>query len=442
VHLRPRPSPLPTATRAARRARRHRTGGHPRGPLLLQRLPATAEFISEDGRTILYRWDWWRDRPARRSPPGHPIPARRGGVGRPEHRCHRDRVAGQARGRPTSARSPPVTSCGWPARDGVLPSSWPWCCDRWSPALPRGERRLPTWLARPRRGALRHRGGSSASLHPALFHVRVHHGLGEDYNILLMTRIREEAATSRCARPWSPPSDDGDHDHLGRTGAGGTFGILAIATSGQVRQIGTGLSLGILLDTFVVRTLLVPRRWCCSGGGTGGRRACSPSALWPTAVDVAPVLAAPPGPGPDHLAATSRAAPVFSNRARPSSTGGEPSLPHAPSRSARTAHAVSAPSRPGPLEGLGDRGDRDRPSPTETQWTRSEGSGCTGDEVRGGLRCLDARHRRLRWLVAEPPARAHAGRRLRRARCSEPGRRRWLLAVTLTIRALPWPSRW
>jgi len=88
--------------------------------------------------------------------------------------------------------------------------------------------------------------------------------LGEDYNILVMTRIREEA-----------------HDHaLGEavvravaatgttvTSAGlvlaGTFGVLAIAASGtasasEVRPIGLGLAIGILMDTFLVRTLLVP----------------------------------------------------------------------------------------------------------------------------------------------------------------------------------------
>jgi putative drug exporter of the RND superfamily len=83
--------------------------------------------------------------------------------------------------------------------------------------------------------------------------------LGEDYNILVMSRIKEEAAELplRSAVPRA----------LGTTGTtvttaglilAGTFGVLALTTTGQVRQIGTGLALGILLDTFLVRTLLVP----------------------------------------------------------------------------------------------------------------------------------------------------------------------------------------
>jgi len=49
------------------------------------------------------------------SPPGHPIPTRRGGVGRPEHRCHRDRGRRPScGGGRRQLDSPPVTSCGWP----------------------------------------------------------------------------------------------------------------------------------------------------------------------------------------------------------------------------------------------------------------------------------------------------------------------------------------
>jgi RND superfamily putative drug exporter len=88
--------------------------------------------------------------------------------------------------------------------------------------------------------------------------------LGEDYNILVMTRIREEARTR--------PLKDAVIHAVGRTGTtvtsaglvlAGTFGVLAVAagssaSGSQVRAVGTGLAIGILMDTFVVRTLLVP----------------------------------------------------------------------------------------------------------------------------------------------------------------------------------------
>jgi len=88
--------------------------------------------------------------------------------------------------------------------------------------------------------------------------------LGEDYNILVMTRIREEARGHRL--------DGAVIRAVGATGptvtsAGlvlaGTFVVLAVVGgSGQgneeIRVIGVGLAIGILLDTFVVRTVLVP----------------------------------------------------------------------------------------------------------------------------------------------------------------------------------------
>ena len=88
--------------------------------------------------------------------------------------------------------------------------------------------------------------------------------LGEDYNILVMTRIREEARREGLREAVVRA--------VGRTGptvtsAGlvlaGSFVVLAIAGGGgpggsQVRDIGFGLAIGILMDTFLVRTLLVP----------------------------------------------------------------------------------------------------------------------------------------------------------------------------------------
>ena len=88
--------------------------------------------------------------------------------------------------------------------------------------------------------------------------------LGEDYNILVMTRIREEAQQY--------PLREAVRRALSRTGTtvtsaglvlAGTFLVLTIvAGSGsggeQIRDIGLGLALGVLMDTFLVRTLLVP----------------------------------------------------------------------------------------------------------------------------------------------------------------------------------------
>jgi len=88
--------------------------------------------------------------------------------------------------------------------------------------------------------------------------------LGEDYNILVMTRIREEVHTY--------PLREAVTRALSATGTtvtsaglvlAGTFGVFAFVgsrgnESSQLRDIGFGLALGILMDTFLVRTLLVP----------------------------------------------------------------------------------------------------------------------------------------------------------------------------------------
>ncbi len=88
--------------------------------------------------------------------------------------------------------------------------------------------------------------------------------LGSDYNILVMSRIREEA--------HHLPLRDAVARAIGKTGStvttagvilGGSFAVLAIAVGGtagaqQIQQIGYGIAAGVLMDTFFVRSLLVP----------------------------------------------------------------------------------------------------------------------------------------------------------------------------------------
>jgi RND superfamily putative drug exporter len=85
--------------------------------------------------------------------------------------------------------------------------------------------------------------------------------LGQDYNILVMSRIREEAHHSKSLFAAITKA-------IGITGTtvtsaglilAGTFTIFGIVGGNeQGQQIGFGVAFAILLDTFFVRTLLVP----------------------------------------------------------------------------------------------------------------------------------------------------------------------------------------
>jgi RND superfamily putative drug exporter len=108
--------------------------------------------------------------------------------------------------------------------------------------------------------------------------------LGEDYNILVMTRIREEAGCLplRQAVPRALERTGSTVTSAGLVLAG-TFGVFAYVSSRQpggdvARDILASLAIGILMDAFLVRTLLVPSTvvllgrwnwWPSSHGGPG-----------------------------------------------------------------------------------------------------------------------------------------------------------------------------
>lgn len=105
--------------------------------------------------------------------------------------------------------------------------------------------------------------------------------LGADYNIFLMSRVREEAQEHGTS--------EGMLRALVATGpvitsAGlvlaGTFSVLAVLPIWELIQIGFAVALGVLIDTFLVRSVLVPaivwklgeRTWWPSSA-KGGERA-------------------------------------------------------------------------------------------------------------------------------------------------------------------------
>ncbi len=83
--------------------------------------------------------------------------------------------------------------------------------------------------------------------------------LGVDYNIYIMSRVREEVGRSGLV--------EGTRRAISRTGGvitsagiilAGTFSVLTTLPLRDLAQLGFAVMLGVLLDTFVVRALLVP----------------------------------------------------------------------------------------------------------------------------------------------------------------------------------------
>ncbi len=103
--------------------------------------------------------------------------------------------------------------------------------------------------------------------------------LGSDYNIFLMSRVREESEHR--------PIRDGIRIASGHTGAvitsaglilAGTFGSMATAPLIVLFQVGVAVAIGVLIDTFIIRSILVPaittlagdRAWWPSGSAGVG----------------------------------------------------------------------------------------------------------------------------------------------------------------------------
>jgi RND superfamily putative drug exporter len=118
--------------------------------------------------------------------------------------------------------------------------------------------------------------------------------LGVDYNIFLMARVREETLTHGTRM--------GTVRGLAVTGAvitsaglvlAGTFATLAVLPLVMLTEIGFVVSVGVLIDTFLVRSLLVPalvleigdRVWWPSALSRRGERQRGPVAPGDVAVE-------------------------------------------------------------------------------------------------------------------------------------------------------------
>ncbi len=99
--------------------------------------------------------------------------------------------------------------------------------------------------------------------------------LGSDYNIFIMAAIREEAETKPLSEAVPAAlAQTGPTINAAGLALAASFLALALIPLRDFFQIGTAVALGVLLDAFVIRTLLVPALVFLVG----------PRGFWPTKV--------------------------------------------------------------------------------------------------------------------------------------------------------------
>jgi len=83
--------------------------------------------------------------------------------------------------------------------------------------------------------------------------------LGSDYNMFLMSRVREESAT-RVTREGARLATIATGGVITACGIilAGTFGVLLATPIRTMMQLGAAVAIGVFIDTFLVRALLVP----------------------------------------------------------------------------------------------------------------------------------------------------------------------------------------
>jgi putative drug exporter of the RND superfamily len=137
--------------------------------------------------------------------------------------------------------------------------------------------------------------------------------LGEDYNILVMTRIREEAhhypLREAVSRALSVTGTTVTSAGLVLAGTFTVFAVVGGRGSGgsQIVDVGVGLALGVIMDTFVVRTVLVPCTVVLLGRWN----------WWPSKLGV-------DSPSPDAVAASADALGLTTSSPDSRSRGDEP----------------------------------------------------------------------------------------------------------------------